>query len=144
MRCPHCNSRYVRAFASVYNQNLRVGRYLTTNALGLKCAPPRRRRLMPWLAVVILGTLATTAALLVSWHGIDPRSPPVATTLTRLFWDRFPWTLAPVAALLAWVLWAVAAVRYNRAVLPAQYEAWRRQWLCLDCGATVSGPPATE
>jgi hypothetical protein len=144
MRCPHCQSRHVRSFAVVFNQNLRVGRFLTTNALGLKCAPPRRRPLVPWITACLLLTPVGVVAIVLGRVVAEARPTPAVTTLTHLFWRGFPCTLAPAVLLLAWLAWIAAAVRYNRVEYPVRHEAWRHRWLCMDCGATVPGPAATE
>lgn len=144
MRCPHCQSRHVRSFAAVFNQNLRVGRFLTTNALGLKCAPPRRRPLVPWITACLLLTPVAIVAGVLHRIVADNRPAPAIATLTEVFWKGFPWTLAPALLVLAWVIWMGAATHYNRTVYPGRHEAWRRRWMCLDCGATVAGPAATE
>jgi hypothetical protein len=128
----------------LFRQNLRVGRYVTTSGLGLKVAPPFRRRLIPlfaWpFALGLCGLTAHTVARTIA-------GPGPGSALERLhdfFWVAFPSTLVPFAALAIWLVWAVAALLYNRRVFPARYAAWRRQWLCLDCGATVVGPTAAE
>jgi hypothetical protein len=144
MRCPHCDSRRVQSYPSVFNQNLRVGRFLTTNALGLKCAPPRRRSLVPWFTAYLV-VAAHGLVALVLYHAIhDARPVPAVVTATKLFWKAFPWSLTPAVFVLAGIVRAIAAVRWNRSVFPERHAAWLRRWLCHDCGATLPGPAASE
>jgi hypothetical protein len=82
------------------------------------------------VASIVSQTLRVRGVLAIDAPG-QKRAPPATATDAP----------APTIPRPAWL--AVIA-RDNRTAYPGRRTVWRRRWLCLSGGTTVSGPAATE
>ena len=137
MNCPTCRSNYTRSARIVWESATRWGyRYQSTSELGLRCAPPERRRLVSEIG----GVFAGLGLFVWCWiYGVIGIRFFVQNDTITGFTESLPtllvcalWYPAALAAYLS--IQMILRARHDRTTHLDEIAAWHQSWVCMKCG----------